>query len=364
MICIKCKKEIPDNSVYCNYCGKKQVITQSKRSHGNGLGTVFKDCNSWTAEYTFDFSVDENGKIKRNRKRKRGFKTKKDGLKYLENISGIDASNKIIDIWQNVKNNLYAKLTLANQRKYDLAFERIKKIHNKYVTDINANSLQRILDSYTHYQSKAIKTVLNEIYTNALINKQIENNFISYLKLPKAPAPKKSDAFSVDEVQTLWQLWNANNDKFIGATLIMIYTGLMPKELLSITVNMIDYNSNTIIGCNSSKTIIREESTIIFPDIIKPLLITLSAGLDASDKLINVGRKHLYDKIIKIINTYGFNKNLTPYSCRKTTATALAVAGIQPAIISKIMRHSKYETTLKYYTKPQLDELIKSLNKI
>lgn len=42
--CKKCKKEIPDGSLYCNYCGKKQITTPRKvhkRAHGSG--TIHKD---------------------------------------------------------------------------------------------------------------------------------------------------------------------------------------------------------------------------------------------------------------------------------------------------------------------------------
>ena len=46
MLCIKCKQEIPDISVYCMFCGKKQVSTSAapvkKARNPNGTGTVFK----------------------------------------------------------------------------------------------------------------------------------------------------------------------------------------------------------------------------------------------------------------------------------------------------------------------------------
>ena len=44
MICIKCKKEIPDGSAFCNHCGKKQVRDQSrKRKRIHGTGSITKD---------------------------------------------------------------------------------------------------------------------------------------------------------------------------------------------------------------------------------------------------------------------------------------------------------------------------------
>ena len=43
MQCIKCKKEIPDNSAYCNYCGKKQATEKRRsRKRANKQGSVYK----------------------------------------------------------------------------------------------------------------------------------------------------------------------------------------------------------------------------------------------------------------------------------------------------------------------------------
>ncbi|MFR5119429.1 MAG: zinc-ribbon domain-containing protein [Ruminococcus sp.] len=41
MLCKKCRKEIPDGSIYCNYCGKKQETTKRKtRRRARGTGTI------------------------------------------------------------------------------------------------------------------------------------------------------------------------------------------------------------------------------------------------------------------------------------------------------------------------------------
>ena len=53
VLCIKCKQEIPDISVYCMFCGKKQVSTSAapvkKARNPNGTGTVFKRGRTWSA---------------------------------------------------------------------------------------------------------------------------------------------------------------------------------------------------------------------------------------------------------------------------------------------------------------------------
>ncbi len=43
MKCMKCGATIPENSVYCNICGKKQIREKQKRAkRPNGAGTAYK----------------------------------------------------------------------------------------------------------------------------------------------------------------------------------------------------------------------------------------------------------------------------------------------------------------------------------
>lgn len=42
MRCIKCNREIPEESVYCMFCGKKQEIVPKHRKRSNGSGSIAK----------------------------------------------------------------------------------------------------------------------------------------------------------------------------------------------------------------------------------------------------------------------------------------------------------------------------------
>ena len=52
MICVKCSAEIPDGSVYCCQCGRKQIRETHKGSRANGLGSVYYDARAgrWVAQ--------------------------------------------------------------------------------------------------------------------------------------------------------------------------------------------------------------------------------------------------------------------------------------------------------------------------
>ena len=68
MQCIKCDHEIPDGSLYCNFCGRKQVAAPRRRTRGNGMGTAVKRGRTWTAIYTESIHTDENGKLVQKRR--------------------------------------------------------------------------------------------------------------------------------------------------------------------------------------------------------------------------------------------------------------------------------------------------------
>ena len=42
MECVKCKKEIEDDSVFCRFCGKKQISERKHKKRANGTGNVTK----------------------------------------------------------------------------------------------------------------------------------------------------------------------------------------------------------------------------------------------------------------------------------------------------------------------------------
>ena len=80
MICNKCNKVIPDDSVFCAYCGKKLVREQPVRRRANGTGTVFKRGSTWSARVTTGW-IYEDGKKVQKYSQKGGFRTKTEAEK-------------------------------------------------------------------------------------------------------------------------------------------------------------------------------------------------------------------------------------------------------------------------------------------
>ena len=81
--CIKCKAALPEGALFCPMCGKKQTSTDRKSSkRSNGMGTVYKRGDTWQIEITKGYKV-KDGKTRRVRAYKGGFRTKKEALEYI-----------------------------------------------------------------------------------------------------------------------------------------------------------------------------------------------------------------------------------------------------------------------------------------
>ena len=129
--------------------------------------------------------------------------------------------------------------------------------------------------------------------------------------------------------------------------LLMIYTGMMPGELFAFKKDMIDWDTNEIRGCGL-KTKKRKETPIVFPQLIAPVLLDLCQHSDSRiGNVLCMSRDRFYGAFHAALARCGA-RDLKPYSCRHTTATALALGNIAPSVIQEVMRHTKFSTTQRY----------------
>lgn len=169
-------------------------------------------------------------------------------------------------------------------------------------------------------------------------------NLARLLTLPEL-VEESPEPFSEIELHKLWDAY-ADGDHFYGFILLMIYSGMMPGELLNLTVDMIDLDAMEIRGCGL-KTKKRKEVAIVFPYFLCPVVTDLCAHANKRGKIVGLNKDKFYNLYHDALQRAGV-RDLPPYSCRHTTATALALDNIAPSIIQEVMRHSKITTTQRY----------------
>ena len=351
MICVKCKKEAPD-APFCALCGWKQTEAPVKRTRrSNGEGRVWKRGKTWYAQVTLysQATVVNGKKVYRQKKRtKGGFATKRDAADYIATLRSAEGRRtptvlELYSLWE--KNDL-PKLGASKKSAYKKARERIDGIMGRKIDTLTTAELQALIDAQagSYYTARDIKTLLSHIYKKALPDQFVTSNLSEFLVLPELDE-KESVPFNAEEVQAMWKAFS-EGDVFIGYLLLMVYTGMMPGELFACKKDMIDYERREIWGCGKKTKKRREETPIVFPDFIAPVLETLCAQT-VGDKLQPQGENQWYEAYHAATKRIGV-RDLPPYSCRHTTGTEAAKLNLNAAIIQNVMRHSKITTTQKY----------------
>lgn len=318
----------------------------------NGSGTVYKDGGSWVIQITQGYN--ENGKP--IRKKKRGFKTKKEAFAHLEALKKETDKVSIDALWQTYLKTDYKKLSESKQRHYETVYKRLAPIRSSHIDDITILDLQNLIEPYTsYYAQRDIKTVMSHLYNIAIAQRFCTTNLTPYMQLTDHEE-KEGVTWTDDELQKFWSGYE-NGDKFCGYILFMSYTGTMPGELRTIQKQMVDYDTCEIRGAGL-KTDIRKSAPILIPDRIIPILQDLLADRTCLWDKTKSKFYSEYESCLARLNV----EYKPPYTCRHTAATMLANE-TDALITQKIMRHAQITTTQRY-VHPSSETLLKAINKL
>lgn len=339
MICKKCGVTLPDQAAYCFMCGAAQGVTpRARKRRGNGQGTVYKRGKTWTA-YASHY---ENGH--KYSKTKGGFEKKKDALDWLARVSfsvpkGSRTFKQIYDEWSALH---YPSISEKKKHIYEWAYNKCGKLYGMKWEDIGLRHLQDVVNSAkeTYYPRRDLKVLFSLMSQYAIVAGYSGTNYAPLIKLPPKEKPHKVP-FSDTDIDALWNGYNSGDD-FAGAILIMIYTGMRYGEISTIDPKNIHIEDSYLIG--GIKTEAGKEGEILLLEEIKPIIKKL---LIPENKLRAMSDTTFRKKFDATLKRFGCQEHTT-HECRHTCATLLAKAGVQPAVIKEIMRHTSYAQTMEY----------------
>lgn len=364
LICVKCKKEIPENSAYCNYCGKKQVVEKRQtRRRANGQGCVYKLSGKRARPYAaiLPAKYTEGGKEKRTILD--CFATKTEALNALNlAISGVmtDRINATLgQLFNEWSQSVYKGLSKSSKVSYDTAHKHIAVLDKRKMKDIRANDVQTIIDDLGKPETgKKIKQLYSQLCKFAMSQDIINQNYAQFIKITSAPK-KEKDVFTISEIKALQD--RAKTDDNAKIILMMIFTGTRIGEITAIkreNVN-IDPELPYIIGGNKTEAgkdrIIPIHSDIyeyvkyFYENNNKYLLEGVKGGMLSA-------RSFREKKYFPLLEDLGIPRK-TPHTTRHTFTTMLHAAGAKEENLIKLVGHTDFKTTTENYIHQSINEL-------
>ena len=334
------------------------------RHRANGTGSVYKrkDCPTWTAQITDGFKPNGQQRFIR----KGGFKTKTDAIKALATLKEEHEKNAPLPTVEHYYKVFCkgrgAKISDDKQKAYEIAYNRLKDYHKTPVDQLKVSDMQDIINSCkTFYPAKDVRTVIRHILRRAAADDLPVNITLpDLLELPKLTEQKR-EPFTEEEQIALWLSYEAGN-KPAAVPLIMIYTGMMTGEMRQLEAYMIDLERQQIVD-NGLKTDERRTKNILIPDDIVPLLQDLM-DQKPEGRIFTMNEDDFYKMYYQALKDAGIDRHLTPYSCRTTTATTLAVhREVAPQVLQRVMRW-KSTKVMDKYVNPDDSDARKALGKI
>lgn len=314
----------------------------------NGTGTVYKRKNrpGWTACVVVGFSPD-GLPIRRYK----AFRTKTEALQAIGKLKDEVRPTVVPTVsyyYEAFRKGRGASISKDKQKAYEIAFNRLKKIHGTPISELTIPQLQEIINQScsSYYPARDVKVLLNHLFKLAAVEGNANPALPGLLELPKLQETKR-EPFSEEEQIALWVSYEDNGNTNAAIPLIMIYTGMMTGEMRSLTKSMINWDTQEIVGVGL-KTETRRESTVLIPDDIVPVLQDV-ASQATGERLFTMSEADFYAAFYQALKDAGITRHLTPYSCRHTTATAIAVnAQVAPQIVQRIMRWSSTKMMDRY----------------
>lgn len=338
MNCRKCKKEIPENSAFCLFCGAKQKEAEkAPKSRGNGTGTAYKRGKTWIAVITLGYVKDADGKTHRQYRSKGGFKTKRDAINYLPTLKAAPRRKpktatfaQIYASW--LPTHRAGKSTIDC---YKAAYKYFEPVYCLDIADIDIDDLQDCIDecSKGRRTKENMKALCGLLYKFAIPRHYVTLNMGQYLTVSGDSGTK--NALPDDAIPKL----EKHVDDVFGASLVLCqcYLGFRPAEFVALDASNYNQAERAFIGgakteAGTNRTVTVSPKIQSYIDAAVKDKIGGAVFTDEEGKQFTTARYR--DLFYDVLDKCGIENPITerdgkkfyaytPHSCRHTFATLM-----------------------------------------
>ena len=371
MQCMRCRRVIPDDAVFCCYCGVRMegapAAQRRRRRRPRGTGSVWKDARNKSRPFV---AVAADGT------RIGTFATSGEAVKALDDVNASKISPErqtytLADVYDRWSELHYPKITVKAQQTYANAYRKAAVLHDRRIAELKTEDYQRVLSQMmaagaSRSLCEKERQLFSQLCQYAINQDIIHTNYSTALVLPEASAPQTC-VLIADEVQAIR---NTADDARLGETariaLTLIYTGMRLNELLTARRENVHADEGYLIGGEKTEAG-RDRVIPLHPDIMPYIL----QWLDGNDTPYLIPSKYGlprdHNNVRKSFNSLMRKlgiEGVTPHTCRHTAATKFAAAGLPPEITKQILGHADITTTLNIYTHPDVQNLIENARRV
>lgn len=378
MLCRKCKKDIPEGSLFCNHCGADQTPAPKKaktRARPNGTGSAYKRGKTWTACYIVGWKTMPDGRVLADKRTKGGFATKREALEYAPNLKSQgsrnpDANITFSDLYDRFVAQHETRVTKSTMDCYKSAFKHYADIHAMRFASIGVDDLQYCIDACpkgrrTKENMKALGTLLYKFAASRRIVD--DNNLAGYLYVGN-DAKSTRPAFTIAQLEAIRKAVGVV--PYADYILCMCYLGFRPNEMLSLTKSAFNEEDGTVYLIGGFKTEAGKNRKVTISPKILPIIrrqlsdkssIYLFPKPDGSlmrdDYFREVCFYPALDRIgIQPAPKVGERAFFVPYSCRHTFANLMKNVVGSDTDKAALMGHTNASMTKKYQSE-ELEKL-------
>lgn len=345
------------------------------KARGNGQGCAYKRGQVWEAQVVVGWKLPEDARRKPipDKRRKSGFKTKKEALAYCEEMRKQHKTMGQItlrNLFNNWKKSYEHRVALKTMEGYGQAFEHFSALHSVYVDLINAADLQKCMDACdkgkrTH---EMMKTTANLLWKFAIDSGYITQNVASNLYTGKGKSVQRKPITEA-ELELIQKA--IGTEPYADYIYCLCYLGFRPSEFLALKKSdyYTDGDIRYLIG--GSKTEAGIDRTVVIPKQIEDIIAQRMSniGTDLLFPMVCHNRKGEFTGYKLMTHNYFNNfvfkplmahlgvSDRVPYSARHTYADKLKKASGDAKDKAALIGHSDYDFTQHRYQSAPLEDL-------
>lgn len=375
--CRKCGAALPENAAFCPQCGERQgKLPQGRKKRGNGQGSAYKLKNgTWIAVRVLGYEVVAEGKTKPIKATRSGFRTKKDALAYLpqltnapKKINGNATLKAVYALW--LENYQRLGRSRSTENCYKAAFNYFRSVWYMRFADIGIDDLQECVDDCPHGRRtrENMKAVMGLVYKYALPRGYLPErlNLAEFLFVGGAPGAPR-EAFTAEEIETIRK--SIGKVPYADYIYCQIYLGFRPHEFL--TLDAAKYNAAERCFVGGRKTEAGTDRSVTVSPRIQKIIDRLLAGRASGPVFCSPDGRLISDKQYREDYFYpallamglpnpaeGPNgpRKLTPHCCRHTFATLMKAVDAPDKDKLELIGHTSPEM-LQHYQHTNYNDL-------